>query len=369
MKKAVILIMALAVLSACEKKQEKAAKPAPFIELEDAVSKTVPYVIRTIGNTEAYQTVDIQPQVSGELTGYYFTDGQDVAEGDLLFTIDPDLYKAELEQARGQNLQARAQLKYSQEKLERYTPLVPDDYVSALDFDQFSSEVEEAKGEVLSTKGSVDKAKVNLGYATITAPFAGRLGRHLVDPGNIVHPEEKKPLVTINQISPIYAMISIPEKYFSEIMKYNQKSKEGLDVEISVIGNDEVKHKGRLDFIDNTVNPKSGTLTVRAVMPNEDKSLWPGQFLHAAIELYMIENAVLVPSEAVGLDTEGHFIFVADEDTQTVELRRVELGQIWDKRQVVMKGVKAGEKVVTNGQLALTPGSKYRLKKTEAEGS
>lgn len=357
-------MLLIAVFSACEKTKTK-TKPIPYVELGDAVSKTVPYVIDTIGNTAAYQSVDIQPQVSGELIGYFFADGQDVEEGDLLFTIDPSLYEAELEEAKGQYIQSKAQLRYNEDKVARYTPLVPEDYVSALDYDEYVSNVKEAKGMVIQSKGAVNKADVNLGYCTITAPFSGRCGRHLVDPGNIVRPEVGNTLVTINMISPIYAMISIPEKYFFDIMKYNKKAEEGLKVAISVIGNENVKHQGRIDFVNNMVDSNSGTLTVRGVFPNKDKSLWPGQFLHASIELFEIPNAVLVPEEAVGLDTKGHYIFVADEKNQTVQKRSVTLGQNFNKMQVISKGVKAGEKVVINGQLGLNDGSKYQLKKQE----
>lgn len=368
MKKILILSVILAIFAGCAKKQTK-TRPAPSVELGKAVSKTVPYVVNTIGNTMAYQSVDIQPQVSGELIGYFFADGQDVEEGDLLFTIDPSLYQAQLEQAKGEFIQAKAQLKFNEDKVARYTPLVPDDYVAQLDYDQYVSNVKEAQGTVIQSKGSVDQAEVNLGYCTISAPFSGRLGRHLIDPGNIVHPSDQTPLVTLNMISPIYAMITVPEKYFFEIMKYQRTSKEGLNVEISVIGNEKNKHRGRLDFINNTVDSNSGTLTIRSVFPNKDKSLWPGQFLHASIELYEIPNAVLVPEEAVGLDTKGHYVYVADEKTQTVELRRVDIGQNFDRMQVIMKGVEAGETVVTHGQLGLNPGSKYQVKKEEPKSS
>jgi len=152
-------------------------------------------------------------------------------------------------------------------------------------------------------------------------------------------------------------MISVPEKYFYQLQK-----KEGLKVDISVIGNEQKKHSGTLDFIDNTIDQNSGTLTVRGVFKNEDKSLWPGQFLHAEIILYEIPDAVLVPDQVVNLDTKGSFIWVADPKTQTVDMRRVEVGQIFDGQRVIMKGVKSGEKVVTNGQLGLRQGSRYQLK-------
>jgi len=355
MKRILLLICLILASASCQKKSSKTKAPAPYVELATATSKTVPYVIRTIGNTEAYQTVDIQPQVSGELTGYYFADGSDVNEGDLLFTIDPRIYEAELEEAQGQLIQAKSQLKYNEEKVKRYQELLPDDYVSKLDYDEYVSNAETSAGSLLQNKGAVGKAKVNLGYCTIVAPFDGRCGRHLVDPGNIVSQESK--LLTVRMISPIYAMISVPEKYF-----YQLQQKEGLKVNISVIGNEQAKHSGTLDFIDNTVDKNSGTLTVRGVFKNEDKTLWPGQFLHAEIILYDIEDAVLVPEQAVNLDTRGTFVWVADPKTQTVEMRRVEAGQEFDGNRVIMKGVASGEKVVVNGQLGLKPGSHYQLK-------
>lgn len=355
----------LLTLWGCGKEETKKTRPVPYVELGDAFSKTVPYVIRTIGNTQAYQSVDIQPQVSGELTGYYFADGGDVEEGDLLFTIDPRIYEAELEQATGQYIQARSQLEYNKDKVVRYEKLLPEEFVSQLDFDEYVANAKTTEGELVQYKGSVNKAKVNLGYCTIAAPFSGRLGRHLVDPGNIVTADQTQPLVTINMISPIYALITVPEKYFFDIQKYHQQASKGLKINISVIGNEQVTHEGFLDFVNNTVDPASGTLTVRGVFRNEDKSLWPGQFLHAEIILYEIQNAVLVPEQAVNIDTQGHYVFVANPQTETVELRHVTIGQNFNRHQVIMKGVKAGEKVVTAGQLGLRPGSKYQLKKKQ----
>ena len=359
MKKTILCLVLILICTSCEKKTTQKTT-VPTVELGEAISQSIPYVIRTIGNTKAYQSVDIQPQVSGELTGYYFADGGDVEAGNLLFTIDPRTYEAELEQAKGQFIQAKSQLVYNEDKLNRYEKLLPDEFVSQLNFDEYVSNTKTSVGQVIEYKGAVDKAKVNVDYCTITAPFNGRCGRHLIDPGNIV--DEKSVLLTINMITPIYAMISVPEKYFHEIRKYNSHSKEGLKVNISVIGNEQVKHSGHLDFINNTIDKNSGTLTVRGVFGNEDKSLWPGQFLHAEIELYEIPNAVLVPEQAVGLDTKGHFVWIADPKTQTVNNQRVTIGQNFDGRQVILKGVKSGNKVVTKGQLSLKPGSKYQVK-------
>lgn len=360
MRKILLFTLSLLVLTGCGKKPTQPKAPAPFVELGEAISKTVPYVIRTIGNTKAYQSVTIQPQVSGALTGYYFADGADVEMGDLLFTIDPKMFEAELEQAKGEYLQAKAALGFSEDKVERYQNLLPDDFVSQLDYDQYVSDKKQAVGKLVQSKGSVDQAAVNLGYCTITAPFHGRCGRHLIDPGNIVSKESE--LLTINMITPIYAMITVAERYFFDIQKYSQKADGGLKVNLSVIGNDSVKHVGTLDFINNTVDQNSGTLTLRAVVKNEDRSLWPGQFLNAEIVLYEIPDAVLVPEEAVNLDTKGSFVWIADTETQTVTQSRVQTGQTFDNMVVVREGVKSGDKVVTSGQLSLRPGSSYQLK-------
>ncbi|MGA8163469.1 MAG: efflux RND transporter periplasmic adaptor subunit [Waddliaceae bacterium] len=357
-------VIAAALLSltlmACEKKEQKKEALPAQVALGIVTSKTVPYVIRTVGNTSPYETVDVMPQVSGELTGVYFKDGSVVEPGDLLFKIDSSSYDASLQQAKGQLAQAKSSFRYNQDRLERYQGLLPDDYVSLLDFAQYVSGRDTAKGQITQFGGSVKGADVNVGYCTIRSPLRGVCGKHSQDPGNIVHPNQQTPLVTINQIQPIYALFTVAGQLFLQIEECQRLSSEGLDVDIQVAGEEGKTFSGKLDFIDNQVDTSTGTLLLRAVFLNEDRLIWPGLFVNVSIHLYSISNALLVPKEAVRLGTQGHFLFVAKEDG-TVDQRYITIGQVHDQEQVVLKGVKKGERVVTQGQLSLYPGAKYAV--------
>lgn len=357
MQRLYIISLLLLVLSGCGKKEEKTERPAPFVEVAKVVSQEMPYILQTIGNTAAYASVDIRPQVSGQVTGYYFQDGAFISKGDLLYTIDPSLYAAELEEAQGLYQQAVASLEFNKQRVERYAGLLPEDYVSVLNYIQYVSDKGVAEGQLTEYTGSVDKASVNLGYCTINAPISGRLGKHLVDPGNIVSANQEQMLVTINQLDPIYADFTLAERFFNELMQYDLF---GLPVEVNVVGYPK-KVTGTLDFVNNTVNTNAGTINLRAIFENKEESLWPGQFVDVRIILYTIPNALVVPQLAVQYDTQGPFVYVAKED-QTVEIRRVTLGQLIDKQQVIQCGVTAGETVVTTGQISLSPGAKYQIK-------
>ncbi len=346
------------VVSACKTPEEK-KEPAPAkVVLSKAYSKTMPYVVRTIGNTSPFASVQVRPQVGGEIMGYYFEDGGLVDIGDLLYTIDPRPYEAFLEEALGQYEQAKASLAYNEQKVERYKGLLPEDYVSILDYEQYLSEKEISSGQVIQYEGAVKDAQVNLGYCTIYSPLKGICNRHTYDPGNIVTANEETPLLTINQIDPIYALFTVSEKYFPEIYRYHRKSEKGLTVVIRIMGEEKETYTGVLDFLDNTVNAATGTLLMRAIFPNADAWIWPGQFVHVDIQLYEISNAILVPELAIRRDVEGAYLFVAKEDG-TVQQQRVSLGQNFDGEQIIMEGVKAGESVVVQGQLALSDGSHY----------
>lgn len=350
-------LLLLLLLSGCEKKPENKERPVPFVEVSKAVAKEMPYILQTIGNTVPYATVNIRPQVNGEVTGYYFKDGGFIAKGDLLYTIDKRIYEAELEEAQGQLTQAKASFEYNTQRVDRYKGLLPDDFVSILNYLEYVSNKEIAQGQIVEYEGAVNKAKVNLGYCTINAPLNGRLGKHLIDPGNIVSPDQEQALVVINQIDPLYVDFTLAERFFNQLKQYDMF---GLNVEINVVGNPK-KYNGWLDFVNNTVNSDSGTINLRATFENKPGELWPGQFVDLRVILYKIPNAIVVPQTAVQRDTKGPFVFVTKED-QTVEIKRVALGQLIDQEQIIESGLNAGETVVTQGQLSLSPGAKFQVK-------
>ncbi|MGE3954893.1 MAG: efflux RND transporter periplasmic adaptor subunit [Parachlamydiales bacterium] len=331
-------------------------RPPPPVKVAAAVSKSVPYVIRNVGYIEAWNTVNILPQVSGQIVGIHFNEGQIVRPGDPLFTIDPRIYQAELGEAEGALYEAQAALEFNRERVRRFAELLPEDYVSKLDFDNYMAQVSESIGTVQQYQAAVEKGKVNVDYTTINAPIPGMAGLRNYDLGNVVTPSEIQPMVTINQLCPIYAVFTIPEKQFPLVMQYN--SKEGL--EVTAYTEAGTAHVGKLDYITNQIDNATGTATLRAHYPNNDLSLWPGQYCMVEVKLYEIPDAVLIPTAAIGLDTKGHYTFVVGEG-DVAEIRRLQLGQQFDEWQVVTKGVKGGEQVITEGQISVAPGAKVRI--------
>lgn len=360
MKKLMMVICALLVCG-CGSKKTEVKEALPKVTVAPVKMERVFHYIDSVGNAEAFQSVDIIPQVSGEVIGHYFKDGADVSKGDLLYRIDPAPYLANLEEAVGQLEQAKASFEYQMQKVERYEGLRPKDYVSELDYQQYVSQLKEAKGQIDQFEGAVLKAKVELDYATITAPFDGRCGMHAFDPGAVVRANQQKPLVTLNQISPIYLIFTVPEKYLNEIRRYQEKSEKGLNIVATPLDgkrSDEVVH---LDFIDNTVDQNSGTVKLRGISENKGKTLWPGQYLSIRLEVYDMGESVLVPEKAVNIDTKGAFVFMASKNN-TAELKRVELGQQHGSYFVVTKGLAKGDRVIVEGQSALKPGAKFEVK-------
>ncbi len=353
-------LLALLLLASCSQKPQMVKRPPPRVEVSQAKTEDVPYVIRAIGKATANTSVNIIAQVRGQVTGAFISSGDWVEQGDLMFVIDPRPFEADLEQAQGLLEQAEASRQFSEERVARYSELLPEQFVSKLDFEQYVSDAEEAIGQVDQYKGEVAAASVNVDFTTITAPMSGKLGVRFIDPGNIVSPEDQNPMIVLNQISDILIDIPIPERYLPLVQKY--QTKEGLPVKINVPYEAGGTFHGKLIMIDNEVDQASGTILVRATYPNEEKLLWPGQFTDNEIHLYTIKDAVLIPKAAVSVNTKGPFAYVVKKD-QSVELRQLEVGQLFGKYQVVNSGIKGGELVVTAGQLALAPGLHVEIAK------
>lgn len=360
MKKLTIALSAL-LLCGCGSKKSEVKESLPKVKVAPVKVEKVFHYVDSVGNAEAFQSVEIIPQVSGEVIGYYFKDGGDVSKGDLLYRIDPAPYLASLEEAVGQLEQARASFEYQVQKVERYEGLRPKDYVSELDYQQYVAQLKEAKGQIDQFEGAVRKAKVDLDYATIKAPFDGRCGMHAFDTGAVVRANQEKSMVTLNQISPIYLIFTVPEKYLNEIRQYQEKSEKGLNIIATPLDGKPSEEEVHLDFIDNAVDQHSGTVKLRGISENKGKTLWPGQYLSIRLEVYDMGESVLVPERAVNTDTKGSFVFLANKG-DTAELKRIELGQQHGSYFVVTKGLSKGDSVIVEGQSALKPGAKFEVK-------
>src|SRR6266478_4331338 len=320
----------------------KAAQPAPRpASVAKVITKDVPLYLDEIGTCAAYETVQVQAQVSGVITGRHFQDGSDVKKGDLLFTIDPRPFQAVLDQAK-------AQAELDQVTLKRQEDLRARKVISQQDYDT-------AVANAQKSQASTEAAQVNLDWCFIKSPINGRVGLRTVDVGNLVGPSTP-PLVSILGLDPIYTDFTVAENDLPLVRKY--LGGPNVKVQTYLADGSIAPRTGDLYFIDNAVQPGSGTVKARGVTPNPDRALWPSEFVRVRFILDILKDATLVPSQAVQVSQSGPFVFVVKPDN-TVDLRPVTPGQ----RQagdltVIESGVKADETVVVTGQLALSPGAK-----------
>ena len=319
--------------------------PARPVLVAQAVTKDVPLYLDEIGTCAAYETVQVQAQVNGQILERHFQDGADVKKGDLLFTIDPRPYQAAVDQAK-------AQAALDQVTLRRQKDLRARNVISPQDMDT-------AQANAQKSQAAAEAAQVNLDFCYIKSPINGRIGLRNVDVGNLVGPASP-PLVTIMGLDPIYTDFTVAETDLALVRKYLGNS--NLKVQTWSPDDKIPPRTGDLYFIDNAVQPGSGTVKARAVTPNPDRGLWPSEFVRVRFILETIKDATLVPSQAVQISQSGPFVFVVKSDS-TVDLRPVKPGQRQDGDLTVIEtGVKPDETVVVTGQLALGPGTKVDAK-------
>ncbi|MDD2706460.1 MAG: efflux RND transporter periplasmic adaptor subunit [Verrucomicrobiae bacterium] len=354
-----LLPLLLISLSGCGKKPpQKLEMPPRPVTTARVIKQDIPLYIDSIGQCTALAVVSIQAQVSGQLVNVHFTQGQEVKKGDLLFTIDPRYYQAAVNKAMGDLSNSVATVKLNEDQVRRSRELVSGEYISPQDFESQETSVATAKAQVMSNKGALDQAKVNLDYCFIRAPVSGRTGLLLVDAGNIVAPSNasssNNSLVSLQTLDPIYVDFTIVEKDLFSVKKY--AAKKNLKVDVSLVDNPQFKRSGELFVIDNAVIKGAGTVKLRAIIPNQDRALWPQQFVNTRLVLDTKKDALLVPSEAVKAGQLGAFVFIVKADN-TVDLRQVKVGQAHDNMVEIKEGVNMNETVVTTGQLTLSPGA------------
>ncbi|MCB1073086.1 MAG: efflux RND transporter periplasmic adaptor subunit [Chlamydiia bacterium] len=364
MKKAVCSVLIVLAFAGCSKKKAPhEAKPTP-IHVVRAESKDVPYYISTVGHMEAYEVVNLMAQVNGQLMKTYFADGADVKQGQLLYLIDQRTYLADLEKAEGELEENLANLAYAERTAERNAKLVKDEYISQNDYDNLITKVITADAAVKQSRADVDNAKINLGYTTIHSPLDARAGESKIRDGNLILESAETTLVTLNKISPIYSVFYINEKDLPAVQRYQVKSP-NLKVFVTVEDINTPTYEGELTFIDNGIDISTGMIKLKGTHPNEDKVLWPNEYVKVKLILDTLDNAVIVPFEAVQTSPNGKYLYVV-KGNKTVERRNVTVGQVQEDNTIVItKGVKAGEKVVTVGQLNLYPGAKVSIVQSE----
>jgi multidrug efflux system membrane fusion protein len=341
--------------------EAKAAQPPvrPVL-VAKVITKDVPLYLDEIGTCAAYETVQVQAQVSGQIIARNFQDGADVKKGDLLFTIDPRPYQAALEQSQGQLAQAQSKLVLDQITLKRQQELRARSVISPQDLDTAQATVKGDEASVKTAEGAVAAAQVNLDYCSIRSPINGRAGLRLVDVGNVVTGGNGggggAVLLTIQGLDPIYTDFTVSETDLALVRRY--LGGPNVKVETRAADGSAPPRLGDLYFIDTAVQPGAGTVKARGVTPNPDHALWPLEFVRVRFILDLFKDATLVPSQAVQISQNGPFLFVVKPDN-TVDLRPVKPGQRQDgDLTVIQGGVQPGESVVVTGQLALAPGMK-----------
>jgi multidrug efflux system membrane fusion protein len=392
----------------------KGATPPPVpVTAAEAREKPVPLDISAIGNVQALTTVGVKSQVAGQITQIHFAEGRDVKRGDLLFTIDPRPFeaavrqaeatvgrdmaqlrqaeaaltqrKAEIQQALANLERDTAQLENARTQERRYRELVEKELIAREQYDNFRTQmsameatvaadraaIENARASALAAEAGVenvravikadqavvDNARLQLAYTTIRAPMGGRTGNLGVQAGNIVKANEGDPMVVIAQVHPIYVSFAVPEHHLAGIKRH--QTRDGLTVRATPPGAPKAA-TGRLTFVNNAVDATTGTIQLKATFDNDDNALWPGQYVDVMLTL-TTEQAVTVPAEAVQSGQQGPFVFVVKPDLM-VEPRPVQTGRRVGAEIIVLRGLAAGERVVTDGQLRLVPGSKVDIK-------
>jgi multidrug efflux system membrane fusion protein len=355
-----VSVLLIACLPACYGgKSKPPRKLAVPVTAAKVLQKTVPVQLTAIGNVEAYSTVSVKSQIGGILTRVHFKEGQDVNKEDLLFTIDPRPYEAVLKQAEANLAKDTAQLENARVEVHRYEELVKKGYVAQQQYDQIRTNAASFEAIVNADKSLVENAGLQLKYCYIYSPINGRTGNLMANQGNLIKANADDPMVTINQIQPIYVSFSVPEQYLGEIKKYMSAGK--VKVEAFITNSENKPVEGMLTFVDNSVDISTGMIKLKATFVNKDRDLWPGQFVNVIMTLTTQPNAVMVPSKAIQTGQEGQYVFLIKNDL-TVEIRPVVIARTMNGEAVVERGLQSGDKVVTDGQLRLVPGAKVELK-------
>jgi multidrug efflux system membrane fusion protein len=347
----VAFIIVMIGLASCARKPPPQAAPHP-VTFVVAQAEDTPLTIGTFGNAVTIADVTLQAQVQGTLVRYAVEEGGNVKKGELIAEIDPAPYQAALQEAQGNLDSARAQLANAQVTLQREQELYKTKTIDLADLQTAEANQLQAQGAVQTAEGQLADAQINLGYCTITSPVNGKTGIYLVDAGNLVAANTTK-LINVQTIDPIYVQFTISENDFATVRQYFTRGE--LPVEANIPGAPDKKVTGTLTFIDNAIASGTGTLSLRATMPNSQGLLWPGLFVNVELILTTLQNAIVIPSQCVVIGQQGPYVFVVNSD-KTVSLRQVELGQRRSDSTVISKGLNAGEHVVTAGQLGLDDG-------------
>lgn len=368
---AIISVALLVLVLACGDRNTYAPPPPPKVTVSQPLKKQVTDYLEFTGNAAAFNTVPLKARVEGFLEKVLFQDGDPVKKGQPLFIIQQEQYQAQLQKAEASVLAEKAQLEHAQTEFVRYSGLVKQDAAAQTDVDRWHYERDSRQAAVKSAEAQVILAKLNLSYTRIIAPFNGRMGRHLKDPGTLVGAGEPTLLAEINQIDPIYVYFNINEQDLLKVRGKKPKPAEEAQnnkhpVYVGLADEPEYPHKGYLDFAGISLNPTTGTLQLRAIVPNPETIILPGMFARVKAPLDERREALLVPEAAIGYDQMGPYVRLVN-DKNIVEGRPVKLGVQEEKYRVITEGLKGDEWVVVSGLLRAIPGRQVTPEKSPGQ--
>jgi len=346
--------MGLAAESGCNRASAGGGftMPPPAVTTSPVVTQDVPEYLDEIGRTTATEVVNVVPQVSGKIMGRDFQDGTDLHRGQELFAIDPRPYQAALDQAQALLEQNQAQLANAKTNFTRVASELPSKAVSQQDYDNAKSAVDVADANVKAAQAAIETASLNLEYCTLKSPIDGRAGQRLVDVGNIVNANTTS-LLSIQKLVPIYVDFTVAENELGPVRE--NLAKGPLKVLVESPDDPARNIEGEVTFLDNSVQDGTGTIRLRATVPNTNRQLWPGQFVHVRLVLYTMHDALLIPANSVQVGQAGSYVFVIHADN-TAEQRNISTGQRQGDKIVVLDGLKEGETIVHTGQLMVIAG-------------
>ena len=340
-----------------EKKGERGPAAVP-VSVAPALQQSVPVRLQAIGNVEAFSTVAVKARVDGQIVAVNFKEGQETRKGEVLFRIDPRPFEAALKQAEANALRDAAARDQARSQERRYQELLEKNFVSKEAYAQIATNAQIAEATARASQAALENARLNLEYCTIASPLEGYVGKVLLQVGNLVKANDVNPLLVINQVRPIYVNFAVPEQTLPAIRRYMGAGP--LAVEVALSGEAKTLADGKLIFVDNAVDPSTGTIRLRARFDNKDATLWPGQFVTVRVRLYDQTDAILIPARSVQTGPDGQYVYVIKTD-MTAELRRITVERS-EGDHVVVKGVARDERVVARGALRLAPGTRVEIR-------
>jgi multidrug efflux system membrane fusion protein len=334
--------------------------------VDDVTAMSAPIQVTAIGSVQSIATVMVKSRMDGQIVEVHFKEGQEVKEGDLLFTLDDRALRAQLAQSEATLERDRASLQRAKLEVKRQSGLANRGVASAQKFEDVETSLAVLEATVRANEAAVENARVNLDYASIVAPIDGRTGSVTLKKGNLVKATELSsqiPLVTISQLRPIYVAFTVPERHLAELRAAEAEG--SLPVVATIPSHPQTPIAGTLAFIENQVDVATGTITLKAEFANDDTRLWPGQYVNITLTLGVQANAVVAPSAAIQVGQNGPYVFVVRPDA-TVELRLVRVERTINGKTVIAQGLTAGDRVVVDGQLRLNNGTRVAIQRPEA---